>query len=97
MSNLVVNIIYTGKDDNAKLFAKEMIESGLVAKIRNQEGNISYDYYQPMENSNSILLIDIWTDQKALDIHHKSPMMKEIAKLRDKYKLHMKVTRYIPE
>ena len=28
---------------------------------------------------------------EALDIHHKSEMMKEIAELRDKYHLHMKV------
>ena len=35
--------------------------------------------------------IDRWKDKEALDIHHKSEMMKEIAELRDKYQLHMKV------
>jgi quinol monooxygenase YgiN len=44
-----------------------------------------------MEDSETVLLIDRWKDKEALDIHYKSEMMEEIAKLRDKYQLHMKV------
>ena len=38
-----------------------------------------------------------WEDQQALDLHHASPMMKEIAELREKYDLHMKAERYISD
>ena len=41
------------------------------------------------------MLIDSWEDQKAIDIHHGTPMMDTIIKLREKYNLHMKVERYI--
>ena len=41
----------------------------------------------------TVLLIDQWKDQKALDAHHASPMMKQLAQLRDKYDLHMRVER----
>ena len=44
-----------------------------------------------MEDEENILLIDRWKSEEALDTHHKSPMMKEIAELRDKYHLHMRV------
>ncbi len=44
-----------------------------------------------------MLLIDSWRDQESLDIHHASPMMAEIAKLRDKYDLHMRVERYVSD
>ncbi len=44
-----------------------------------------------------MLLIDEWLNQSALDIHHKSEMMKIIADLRDKYKLKMKVERFCSE
>ena len=47
-----------------------------------------------MDDPETVLLIDQWKDQVALDIHHKSPMMKEIAKLRDKYHLRLRVERY---
>ena len=43
----------------------------------------------------TILLIDSWSSQDALDIHHASPMMAQIAALRKKYDLHMKAERYI--
>ena len=46
-----------------------------------------------MKDPETVLLIDQWKDQKALDAHHASPMMKQLAQLRDKYDLHMRVER----
>ena len=42
-------------------------------------------------------MIDSWENQEALDVHHASPMMTTLAKLRDKYDLHMTVERYISD
>lgn len=92
--SITVNIYYTGKNGNAKKFAEEMISSGIVADIRAEEGNEKYEYYFPMDDDETVLLIDRWRDQSALDIHHKSEMMKKIAELRDKYKLRMRVERF---
>lgn len=39
-------------------------------------------------------MIDRWRDQQALDAHHKSEMMEEIAALREKHALRMRVERY---
>lgn len=44
-----------------------------------------------MDDPETVLLIDEWTSKEALDEHHKSSMMDEIASLRDKYHLKMKV------
>ena len=35
------------------------------------------------------------TYQAALDLHHASPMMAQIAQLRERYDLHMRVERYL--
>lgn len=56
-----------------------------------------YDYFIPMDDPETVLLIDSWRDQKALEAHHASPMMKELADLREKYDLHMRVERYISD
>ena len=93
--SIIVHIYYTGKDGSAKKFAQEMIESGIVNDIRAEEGNLKYDYYFPIGNEETILLIDKWTNQEALDKHHKSEMMTKIADLRTKYKLKMRVERYV--
>lgn len=42
---LTINIYYTGKDGSAIKFAEEMISSGIVDRVRKEEGNISYDYF----------------------------------------------------
>lgn len=92
--SLTINIYYKGENDNARNFAEEMKSRGIVEKIRNEEGNLGYSYFFPMDDKDTVLLIDKWKDQEALDRHHKSEMMKEIAELREKYKLKMKVEQY---
>ena len=91
---ITVNIRYSGKDGNAVKFAEEMTESGTVEAIRAEEGNLRYEYYRPFDDPETVLLIDSWQDQQAIDDHHASPMMKTIAELREKYDLHMSVERF---
>lgn len=91
---ITVNILYTGKNGSARKFAEEMVSSGIVERIRAEAGNVRYEYFFPMEDRESVLLIDCWKNQEAIDIHHKSEMMAEIAGLRKKYGLKMKVERY---
>ena len=95
--SLTVNLYYTGFDGNARRFAEEMVSSGIVAAVRAEEGNERYAYFFPMEDPQTVLLIDQWRDQAALDAHHKSPMMAQIAQLREKYHLRLRVERYISE
>ena len=92
--SITVNLRYTGTDGNAQKFAEEMISSGTVDAIKAEEGNLRYEYYQSLDNPETILLIDSWTKQEAIDKHHATPMMDTIAKLREKYDLHMTVERY---
>ncbi|HIW09208.1 MAG TPA: antibiotic biosynthesis monooxygenase [Candidatus Faecalibacterium intestinigallinarum] len=91
---ITVNLYYTGTNGSARRFAEEMVSSGVVARIRAEAGNLRYEYFFPMDDPETVLLIDSWADQQAIDAHHASPMMAELAALRDKYDLHMKVERY---
>ena len=93
--SITVNIYYTGQNGSARRFAEEMTERGIVDAIRREEGNLRYEYFYPMNDTETVLLIDTWRDQAALDKHHASPMMSEIAALREKHDLHMKVERFI--
>lgn len=95
--SITVNIYYTGENGAARKFAEEMISGGTVDAIRNEEGNIRYDYFYPINDKETILLIDSWKSQKDIDIHHQSQMMKTIIALREKYNLHMIVERYRSE
>ena len=92
--NITMNLYYTGKDGNALKFVKEMEESGTAAAIRAEKGNLRYEYFVSVDDPETVLLIDSWTDQEALDVHHASAMLNTIARLREKYDLHMKAERY---
>lgn len=102
---ITVNLRYTGKKGAAQAFAREMISSGTVEKIRAEKGNLRYEYYLPFgeetaggdDTSETILLIDSWENQEAIDLHHATPMMKTIAELREKYDLHMTIERFVSD
>ena len=94
---ITVNLYYTGSGGSARAFAEEMESSGIAADIRAEKGNLRYQYFQPLDDPETILLIDSWTDQAAIDAHHASPMMAELAALREKYDLHMKAERFVSE
>ncbi|MBR4270448.1 MAG: antibiotic biosynthesis monooxygenase [Clostridia bacterium] len=94
--SITFNIYYKGKQGRAKQFVEEMMSRGLISKIRAEEGNERYEYFISLADKEIVLLIDSWSSQDALDKHHSSPMMSEIARLREKYDLSMKVEKYIP-
>ena len=102
---ITVNLRYTGKKGAAQAFAREMISSGTVEKIRAEKGNLRYEYYLPFgeeaasgdDTSETVLLIDSWENQEAIDLHHATPMMKTIAELREKYDLHMTIERFVSD
>ncbi len=91
---ITINIYYHGENDNAKKFAREMISKGIVDRVRAEVGNLKYEYFLPIDDEETVLLIDRWQNEEALDAHHKSEMMRQIADLRNKYHLSMKVEKF---
>ncbi len=94
---ITVNLYYRGKNGSARAFALEMESTGIADAIRKEEGNLRYQYFVPLDDPETILLIDSWKDQAAIDEHHASPMMKQLAELREKYDLHMTVERFVSD
>lgn len=92
---ITINIYYKGENGNAERFAQEMIASGTVDEIRAEEGNLRYEYSFPMQDRETLLRIDSWESERALEVHHHSSMMQKIIAPREKYDLHMTVEKYV--
>ena len=92
---ITVHLYYKGTNGNARAFAEEMEAAGIAENIRKEPGNLRYQYFQPLDDHETILLIDSWTDQAAIDAHHASPMIAQLAALREKYDLHMTAERFV--
>ena len=61
---ITVNLYYTGENDSARAFAEEMVCAGVVDAIRAEDGNLRYEYFFPMDDPETVLLIDQWRDQE---------------------------------
>ena len=92
--SISVNLYYHGRNGSARQFAEAMERSGIADAIRKEDGNLGYRYFLPLDDPETVLLIDQWRDQAAIDAHHASPMMQQLAQLREKYDLHMTAERY---
>ena len=91
---ITVHLRYTGRDGSARKFAEEMTLGGTAAAVRAEAGNLRSENFQSLDDPETVLLIDSWEDQKALDAHHASPMMETIAALREKYDLRVTAERF---
>ena len=54
--SITMNLYYTGSGENAVKFAKEMISSGTVDKIRSNSGNLRYEYFTSINNPETLFL-----------------------------------------
>ena len=59
---LTVLIRYKGEKDNVRGFVNEMVSNGVVKRIREEEGNLRYEYFFPLEEDGSVLLVDSWVN-----------------------------------
>ena len=95
--SIMIHLYYTGVNGAARKFVQEMISTGTVEAIRQEKGNEKYEYFFSLDDPETVLLVDCWSSQEAIDLHHASTMMDTIIKLREKYDLHMRVERYISD
>ncbi|MCM1329460.1 MAG: antibiotic biosynthesis monooxygenase [Ruminococcus sp.] len=95
--SISLNLYYTGKNGNARRFAEKMEQSGTADMIRGERGCLRYEYFLPVNDPETVLLIDVWENQQAIDRHHGSEMMKTVAELREKYDLRMRAERYVSD
>ena len=72
--SIVVNIYYSGENGAARKFADEMISSSTVDAIRNEAGNIKYDYFLPIDDEETVLLIDSW-EKRDISIYSWNPSL----------------------
>lgn len=50
-------------------------------KTRAEDGCISYGFFTAIEDSNSFVAVEEWTDRAALDRHFETPHLQEFARL----------------
>ena len=90
-------VYYTGENGSARRFVRDMEESGAASLIRREEGNERYEYFLSVYDRETVMLVDQWRDQDAINVHEQSLMKKDLLALRKEYGLTMRIERYYSE
>lgn len=70
---IVLNVTYKCKPDMRDEFLEMIMTEGIDTDSRSEPGNIKYDYYRSVENSDELLLVEKWRDAAALAEHGRQP------------------------
>ena len=92
MENIVLHVYYTG--EKAKEFAAEMETGGLQTAVKAEDGCLQYDYFLPTQDANTVLLLEKWRDQAAIEQHNAGENMVKLKATKAKYGLETKIERY---
>ena len=82
------------KDGKRDEFYKAIMENGIAAASRAEEGNEKYDYYLSPENENELLLIELWASAEAVRAHGQTPHFQQLAELKQAYVEDTVIRRY---
>lgn len=80
-----VEVHYYVKDGKRQAFYDAIMQSGIAAASRAEEGNEKYEYYFSPENENELLLLEVWRDAQAVQLHGETPHFKALGALKTEF------------
>ena len=60
---ILLLVQYTMKPETRQAFVDEMNASGILQKIREEEGYVSYNYYFDVAEADKLLLVEEWASE----------------------------------
>ena len=81
MQKLSVN--YFAKPGRREEFLRRIVEGGILAAIRAEEGCLRYDYYLSCQNEDEILLLEEWDTAEHQRIHMEQEHMQRLRVIKD--------------
>ena len=91
---ILLNVIYTVKDGKREEFYNQLCDKEIISKSRNEEGNLKYDYFFSVDNTNDILLLEIWTDSESQQLHSQTPHFLELQELKKQYVQNVRIEKF---
>lgn len=80
---LKLSVNYFAKPDRREEFLRRIVEGGILAAIRAEEGCLRYDYYLSCQNEDEILLLEEWDTAEHQRIHMEQEHMKRLRVIKD--------------
>ncbi|MBS6311103.1 MAG: antibiotic biosynthesis monooxygenase [Firmicutes bacterium] len=80
---LKLSVNYFAKPGRREEFLWRIVEDGILAAIRAEEGCLRYDYYLSCQNEDEILLLEEWDTAEHQRTHMEQEHMKRLRVIKD--------------
>ena len=80
---LKLSVNYFAKPGRREEFLRRIVEGGILAAIRAEEGCLRYDYYLSCQNEEEILLLEEWDTAEHQRVHMEQDHMKRLRVIKD--------------
>lgn len=85
MQQLLLCVTYTAKPGMREKFMQELLSSGLLDEIRQEEGCLGYAYYFSVQDEDDILLVEQWDTEAHQKRHLEQPHMEKLRSIKNCY------------
>ena len=80
---LKLSVNYFAKPGRREEFLRRIVEGGILAAIRAEEGCLRYDYYLSCQNEDEILLLEEWDTAAHQRVHMEQEHMKRLRVIKE--------------
>ena len=96
MENTPLTILGTYKTypGKAKAFFEAVISSGVADGVRKEPGNRGYNFYLPLEEEDTLMLVEKWDNKACADAHAHTENVKKLASFKPDYVQETVAVRY---
>ena len=88
---ILLLVTYEVKPGERENLVNAVMEAGILGKIREEDGCISYQYYFDSTDANRILLVEKWESEAKQQEHLKTTHMKAFKEIKEQYVLNTTV------
>ena len=80
---LKLSVNYFAKPGRREEFLRRIVEGGILAAIRAEEGCLRYDYYLSCQNEDEVLLLEEWESEAQQQVHMEQEHMKQLMEIKN--------------
>ena len=70
---IIVEVNYQFESGRREAFCQAVIQEGILTATREEKGNLRYELFYPAQTPDSLLLLERWEDEAALERHFATP------------------------
>lgn len=91
---MIFQVTYKMRPGKREEFLRMVQETGFLDAVRGEDGCLSYRYYLPAEEDNTLVLLERWRDLPAQKAHLATPHMIRLGQVKDEYFADVEILSY---